>query len=242
LLVAGMLTVFTWNTTLLWVAGIGVVLGLIFLVAFGGIGAFPGDPPHPAMVKPVFSTRSFWVMILLFALGMGAQVGVYTMLPLYLTQERGMTTAQANTILGLANIAPLAMVFVSGWVATKIGLKRTMTLFLSLTGLMVMLVGILSGPAMVVSIFLMAALAVGFFAPGFASLSRIVQPNLRSLAAGFAPPIAFLLGGGLLPLALGYFGQSASFSLGIAIAGATILVGSAATLFLRLLTNLGEGC
>ena len=242
LLAAGLLTVFTWNTTLLWVAGLGVVLGLIFLAAFGGIGAFPGEPPHPAMVKPVFSTRSFWVMVFLFALGMGAQVGVYTMLPLYLTQERGMTTAEANTILGLANIAPLGMVFVSGWVVTRIGLRPTMTLFLGLTGLMMILVGILSGPAMIVSIFLMAALAVGFFAPGFASLSRIVQPNLRSLAAGFGPPIAFLLGGGLLPAALGYFGQAASFSLGIAIVGVTILIGSSATLLLRLLTDLGEGC
>jgi MFS transporter, NNP family, nitrate/nitrite transporter len=242
LLAAGLLTVMTWNTILLWVAGGGVVLGLLFVLAFGGIGAFPGDRPSPAMVKPVFSTRSFWVMIFLFALGMGAQVGVYTMLPLYLTQERGMTTAQANTILGLANIAPLAMVFVSGWIATRIGLRPTMTLFLGLTGLMMILVGVLSGPAMVVSIFLMAALAVGFFAPGFASLSRIVQPNYRSLAAGFGPPIAFLLGGGLLPAALGYFGQAASFSLGIAIVGVTILVGSSATLLLRLLTDLGEGC
>ncbi len=242
LLVAGLLTTFTWNTTLLWVAGIGAVLGLVFLVAFGGIGAFAGSPPHPAMVKPVLSTRSFWVMIFLFALAMGAQVGIYTMLPLYLTQEHDMAMSQANTILGLANIAPLGMVFVSGWIATRIGLKPTMALFLSLTGLMVILVGVLSGPAMIVSIFLMAALAVGFFAPGFASLSRIVQPNLRSLAAGFAPPIAFLLGGGMLPLVLGYFGQAYSFSLGIAIAGVTIFIGSAATLLLRLLTDLEEGC
>ncbi len=242
LLAAGMLTVFTWNTTLLWVAGAGVVLALILLLVFRNLGTFPGESPSPTMVRPVFSTRSFWVMIFLFALGMGAQVGVYTMLPLYLTQERGMTTGQANTIQGLANIAPLGMVFVSGWLATKIGLRPTMSLFLSLTGLMVILVGVLSGTAMVVSIFLMAALAVGFFAPGFASLSRIVQPNYRSLAAGFAPPLAFLLGGGLLPTALGYFGQAVSFSVGIAITGVIILVGSAATLFLRLLTDLDEGC
>jgi len=95
---------------------------------------------------------------------------------------------------------------------------------------------------MVVCIFLMAALAVGFFAPAFASLSRIVQPTMRSLAAGFGPPVAFLLGGGLLPLGLGYLGQTASFALGITITGAVILVGSAATMFLKLLTDLEEGC
>ena len=228
LIAAGLLTVFTWNTTLLWVAGLGIVLALVFLFAFRGVGAFPGDPPSPTMIRPVVSIRSFWVMIFLFALGMGAQVGVYSMLPLYLTEERGLTSGQANTVIGLANIAPLAVVFLSGWVVTRIGPRPTMSLFLALTGIATVLVGLLSGTGMIVSIFLMAAFAAGFFAPGFASLSRIVQPNLRSLAAGFAPPIGFLLGGGLLPAALGYAGQTTSFSRGIAITGAVILVGSSA--------------
>jgi hypothetical protein len=51
-----------------------------------------------------------------------------------------------------------------------------------------------------------------------------------------------MLGGGLLPAGLGYLGQAASFSLGITITGAVILVGSSATLLLRLLTDLEEGC
>ncbi len=242
LIAAGLLAAFSWNNSLLWVAGLGTVLALIFLFGFGGIGNFPGDVPGLALIKPVIGIRSFWVMIFLFALGMGAQVGVFTMLPLYLTTERGMTVSYANTVLGLANIAPLAVVFLSGWVARKIGLRATMSLFLSLAGIMVLLVGLLSGTALVVAIIFMAGLAVGFFAPAFASLSRIVQPSMRSLAAGFAPPLGFLLGGGLLPTALGYVGQAASFSLGIIITGAVVLVGSSATLLLRLLTELEPGC
>jgi NNP family nitrate/nitrite transporter-like MFS transporter len=117
-----------------------------------------------------------------------------------------------------------------------------MTLFLCLTGIMTVLVRLLSGTGLIVSIFFMAAFAAGFFAPGFASLSRIVQPNLRSLAAGFAPPIGFLIGGGLLPAALGYVGEAASFGAGIAVTGAVIAVGSFATLLLKLLTDLEEGC
>ena len=49
LIAAGLLTVFAWNTTMLWVAGLGVVVALIFFFGFGGIGAFPGDRPSPAM-------------------------------------------------------------------------------------------------------------------------------------------------------------------------------------------------
>jgi NNP family nitrate/nitrite transporter-like MFS transporter len=193
-------------------------------------------------VKPVLRTRSFWVMIFLFALGMGAQVGVYTMLPLYLHQERDMTISSANTFLGLANIAALVTVFLSGWVTSRIGEKRAIGVFVFLTGVVTILVGILSGVGLKICIVLMAGLAVGIFPPAFAALSRIVQPTYRSLAAAFGPPTAFILGGGLLPTALGYMGQAWSFSRGIVIIGVVIAVGSSATFLLKLLTNLEEGC
>jgi NNP family nitrate/nitrite transporter-like MFS transporter len=241
LIAVGLLTWFSWNMTLVWLAGLTAVLGLVFLV-FKGVGSFPGDAPNLILVKPILRARSYWVMIFLFALGMGAQVGLYTMLPLYLTHERGMTSGSANTLLGLANIAPLGMVFVSGWVTVRIGEKRAIGIFLFLTGITAVLVGSLSGVGLKLSIFFMAAFAVCFFPPAFAALSRIVQPNLRSLAAALGPPVAFVLGGGLLPAALGYMGQVSTFGLGIVIAGGVIAVGSSAAFLLRLLTDLDEGC
>lgn len=242
LIVVGLLTRFSWNEALLWIAGLLVLAAVCLLLIFRDLGAFPGDPPTPSFLGPVARTSSLWVMIFLFALGMGAQVGVYTMLPLYLTLERDFSPAQANTYLGLANIVPLATVFAAGWVTARLGVRRTMALFLFLTGALTVLVGLLSGPALVVCIFLMAGLAVGFFPAAFAALSRIVQPNYRSLANGLGPPLGFLLGGGLLPTGLGYMGQAVSFSAGIITTGAVILVGSAAVLFVRLLTTLEEGC
>lgn len=242
LVAVGLLNWFDWRVTLFWVAGLAVVLGLGFLFFFPGIGAFPGDPPKPSLLGPVVRTRSFWVMIFLFALGMGAQVGVYTMLPLYLSQERDMTVASANTLLGLANISPLVVVFISGMITARIGAKRTMFVFLFLAGLAAVLVGSLSGIGLKVAVFFMPAFAAGFFPAAFAALSRIVQPDLRSLATALAPSSAFILGGGVLPQALGYMGQAYSFSLGIVIAGTVIAVGSGATLFLSLITKLDEGC
>ena len=242
LVAVGLLHWFDWRVTLLLVAGLALVLGLGFLIFFRGIGSFPGDAPSPALLGPVARTRSFWVMIFLFALGMGAQVGVYTMLPLYLHGEKGMTVSSANTLLGLANLSPLVMVFVSGVVTARIGPQRTMSLFLFPTGIATILVGTLSGTGLKVAIFVMAALAVGFFPPAFAALSRIVQPTMRSLVSALAPSGAFILGGGLLPQALGYMGQAYTLGSGIMIAGAVIAVGSGATFFLRLLTVLDEGC
>jgi NNP family nitrate/nitrite transporter-like MFS transporter len=233
---------FSWRTTFLWVGGLVLVFDLGFLLFFGGIGAFPGDPPSPTFLRPLARTRSFWLMIFLLALGMGAQVGVYTMLPLYLTEERGMTLSSANTLLGLANIPPLVVVFISGYVTGRIGPKRTMTLFLFLTGIAAIFVGSLTGTTLKVAIFFMPAFAVGFFPPAFAALSRIVQPTMRSLAAALGPSTAFIIGGGLLPQGLGFMGQAYSFSLGIIITGIVIAVGSSAALFVYLLKELEPGC
>ncbi len=242
LLAALLLTWFSWNEALLWIAGLTALIGLGFLFFTPGVGNFPGDPPNPSLVKPVLTTRSFWVLMFLFALAMGAQVGVFTMLPVYLSEERGMTLGSANTLLGLANIAPLAAVFFSGWVTSRIGEKRAIALFTFLTGVVTVLVGVTSGTVLKVFVVLMAALAVCIFPPAFASVARIVQPNYRSLAAAFCSPTAFVFGGGLLPTALGYMGEAWSFGTGIIIVGAVIAVGSGAAFLLRLLTNLEEGC
>ena len=113
---------------------------------------------------------------------------------------------------------------------------------LLLTGIVVVLVGFLSGVALQVCVVLMAALAVCFFPPAFATISRIVQPTYRSLATALCTPTAFLIGGGVLPLVLGYVGKAGHFSLGIMVIGGLIAVGSLLALPLRLLTDLEEGC
>jgi NNP family nitrate/nitrite transporter-like MFS transporter len=196
------------------------------------------------MVRPMARGRSFWLMILLMALGMGAQVGVYTMLPLFLTAEKGMESGAANTLLGLANLSPLVMVFVAGWVSDRIGERWALLIVLLCTGGATVLLGVLDGAALTVAIFALPAFAVCFFPPAFSALARIVQPTQRSVAAALVPPTAFVLGGGLLPMALGYAGQHATFARGFVLTGLVIVLGSAGALFLVLLPDdqIEDGC
>jgi len=241
LIAVGLLTVFSWRWTLVSIGVLAALGGVAFLV-FGRFAAFPSEPPSVALVRPVVKQRSLWVMVFLFALGMGAQVGIYTMLPLYLTVQRGLSATTANTLVGLSNISPLVMAFVSGWITDRIGEKRAIFIFLLLTGTVTILLGTFTGTWLKVMVFFLPALAVCFFPPAFSALSRIVQPNMRSMAAALAPPMAFIFGGGLLPTGLGYIGQRYTFGLGIVITGIVIVAGSGAAFLLKLIEEMEEGC
>jgi NNP family nitrate/nitrite transporter-like MFS transporter len=241
LLTVALLTWFSWRIALACVGIFCAAVGFAF-AKYGKCGAFPGDALSPSLMKDILSQRSFWIMVILLALGMGGQVGIYAMLPLYLVTERGLAAETANTLLGLSQLSPLVMTFFAGWVTDRIGEKRAIFLFLLGSGIATILVGATSGPWLKLSVFLLPALIVCFFPPGFSALSRIVQPKMRSLVAAMGPPTAFILGGGLLPVALGYMGQAYTFGLGIVLAGCAIMMGSVLVFSLRVLDKIEEGC
>lgn len=241
LLSALLLPWMSWRAVLAWIAGVLIITGLA-LARFGRFGDFPGDKPGLLNVKEIIIKRSYWIMMVLFALGIGAHVGLYTMLPLYLVEEHGFGQELANTIVGLSQISTFFMTFIGGWLTDRFGEKRTIVASLIMSGVLTILLGILSGGWFNVVIFLEPAVAVCFFPAAFAALSRTVQPNLRSLITSWTTPIAFIIGGGIYPAALGFMGQVFSIGLGIAIAGILMMLGSSLVIFLDLLDKMEEGC
>ncbi|MFH1489120.1 MAG: MFS transporter [Pseudomonadota bacterium] len=236
-----LLDLFSWRALLSLLGGMAVVVGLLFL-RFGRCGEFPGDPPRPAVLKILISQRSFWIMVVLFALAMGGTVGIYTMLPLFLVTERGFDGDWANTLLGLSRISSLFMPFVAGWLIGRFGEKVFIFVVMILAGVTTILLGALSGKWLLVIIFFQPAVIGCYFTAGFAALARIVQPNLRSIAAAFTTPTAFLVGGGLLPTAMGYMGQAYSFGLGIILTGCLMILSSGLVFFLHLIEKMDDGC
>ena len=241
LLSIALLRWFSWQVTLACLGFFSLAVGL-YCIRFARFGDFPGSAPGLANTKAILSQRSFWIMVILFALGMGGQVGIYAMLPLYLVTERGMESGSANSLLGLSQISALFMTFVAGWVTDRLGEKPAIALFLSASGVVTILLGIASGTWLKVVVFVQPALIVCYFPAGFSALARIVQPNLRSLATAVATPTAFVIGGGILPAALGYMGQAYTFGLGIALAGCMILLGPTLVFALKLLDKMEDGC
>jgi NNP family nitrate/nitrite transporter-like MFS transporter len=246
LILGPLLSVFflTWVTWRIILAGIASILivSTIALIRFGRFGNFPGDKPNFINIKEVCSCRSFWIMIALFAIGIGGHVGIYTMLPLYLVNEHGLKPELVNTMVGLSQISAFFMTFLGGWLTDKLGEKRTMGLILIISGVLNILMGISSGGWLKVIVFMEPAIVVCFFPSAFSALSRIVQPRFRSLVTSWTTPIAFIIGGGLFPAALGYMGQAFSIGKGISIAGIIMVLGASLVIFLDLLNKIEEGC
>ncbi len=229
-----------------WRILMGGIAVFVFLMAItlliSRVGDFPGDAPKVSLARFILSQSSFWILIILFALGIGGQIGVYTMMPLYLVTERGMHAEAANTFVGTSQISALFMTFFAGWITDKIGEKKAIGTFLLVSGIITALLGVLSGPWLKVMVFLQPALIACYFPPGFAALSRIVQPDYRSLATSWVTPAALVLGGGLLPTALGYMGETYSIGAGITIAGILIILGSPLAFLLKLIDKMEAGC
>ncbi|MEJ2725288.1 MAG: MFS transporter [Deltaproteobacteria bacterium] len=96
-----------------WLSWRGIlgVLGVVALFSgavfarFGKGGEFPGEAPNPRSIRILYGHRTLWIMMLLFGLGVGGSMGVYTMLPLYLVVEKGFELNWANTLIAISRVS-----------------------------------------------------------------------------------------------------------------------------------------
>ena len=223
---------FTWRNILALLGLASLFVGLAFAF-FGKGGDFPGEPPSPSNVKSLLREPSFWIMIVFFSLGISGTLGIYTMLPLYLVSERGITQNWANYLVALSRISGLGVAFLSGMVTDKLGPKVALGGVFLLAGFLTLLLGIVPGSWVVLIVFLQPIVAVCFFPPGFAALSRIGPPHVRNISVSLTVPFGFLVGGGAIPTVIGLFGDKGNFNLGIALVGIIIMGGFILVRYLR---------
>jgi NNP family nitrate/nitrite transporter-like MFS transporter len=214
----------TWRGVLSVLGMASVLVGFVFFF-FGKGGSFRSERPHYKILGNLLFSPSLWILVLLFTLSVGAQFGVYTVLPLYLVSEEGMERVWANTLLGLSRVSPLFTVLLSGWLTDRIGLKQTLTVVLLVTGLMTIMFGMLAKFLIVVIVFLQPMLATCFFPVGFTALSRMVSPDVRMVAVSLTVLVSYFLGAGAIPAGLGLIGELGSFSMGFILLGGLLLEG-----------------
>lgn len=224
---------FSWKHGLIILGVIALLLGLAF-ARFGRGGDLPGHAPSLHSIRAVAAKTDFWIMLILFALGISSTLGVYAMLPVYLVNDSGFSTGTANTMIAFSRVFGLAAALVSGWLTDRVGAKRTIRYALFLTGLATIGLGAFSAPILLIAfVFIQAMLGSCFFPAGFTALSAIVTADMRNVVVSLAIPLAFIFGGGVIPLLIGLMGDAHMFTAGFILTGGLILSGSALSFLLN---------
>lgn len=213
-----------WRSVFIMLGVAQVSMGVWFLKAGRG-GEFPGLVPSPTVVATIVKRPIFWLLTLFFSLAVGSSIGPYSMLPLYLADSHGYSRADANQLLAYSRIMACFMPFVAGWITDRWGPKPAIAMFLALTGSALILLGVASGPFLVLAVFTAPMSTVFMFAPGFTMLSMSFPPEQRSIAVSLVGPLNAIFGMGVIPTFLGHMGDLGRFDTGFLILGGTLLSG-----------------
>jgi NNP family nitrate/nitrite transporter-like MFS transporter len=211
---------------------IAILVGFAF-ARYGPSVAGRGQVPNLIVLKSLLGKPSLWVMCILFSLGAAGMIGVFNMLPLFLTSIHGFQASSANLIVGLSRVPGIGMALVAGWVTDRIGPRKAIAVVLACSGLLAALIGIESGTQLVVVIFLQAAVAPCFFPAGLAAVSKLFPFELRNLAIAVAVSFSSFVGSGLISGLMGLLADKGIFGTGLMLNGIMVLAGVPTVIFLK---------
>lgn len=230
---------FGWRAALGTIGALSIVASLSFH-RYGRGGAFRGESPFSSAFASLVRMPSYWLMVILFGLGVSSTVGVYAMLPLYLVVERGLAPSWANTVVAFSRVHGPFLGLLGGWASDTLGAKQTIVISLAFTGIVTAILGWLPNDALSVAVLFQPLLAVWFFPAAFAAIAAIAPANARNIAVAFSVPFGFLIGGGAIPTFIGAMGDAGSFAFGLIATGALIGAGGIIALFLKF-PRIGHG-
>lgn len=222
LLVEAMLLWADWHAPLFLLGVVQLVIGVWFLQSGRGSEAL-GTVPSPDMLKKIIKQSTFWILVLMFCMGVGASIGPYSMLPLYLADVHGYSREEANHLMAVSRVMACVAPFIAGWLTDRWGARPVIFLYLILNGSALVALGIASGGLLVNMVLLQPVFSVILFAPGFTILSLSFEPQERSMVIALMGPINAIVGMGLFPTFLGHMGDAGMFHTGFMVQGCLLL-------------------
>ncbi|HYA28884.1 MAG TPA: MFS transporter, partial [Acidobacteriota bacterium] len=215
----------SWRTALGFLGSLSLIACAAFS-RFGRGGNFAGESPASGAFGALIRLPTFWLMILLFGLGVSSTIGIYAMLPLFLVIERHLEPTWANTLVAFSRVHGPILGMLGGWASDKLGAKPTIVISMIFTGTLTLLLGVLSNVWLGAAVLLQPLLAVWFFPAAFAAVAMIAPAGSRNLAVSFTVPFGFVIGGGAIPTFIGVMGDTGSFAFGFIVTGALIGAGA----------------
>jgi len=233
LLVEALLRFYPWRVIFLLLGFACLLSGLLFAVLVKE-GNFRGEPPNFANLGLILSKPSFWIITILFCLVVGTALGVYSVLPAYLVSDRAMRRDSVNLLVGLSRASGIFMVFFSGWLVDRFGVRLTLGAVGLTVGVLTVLLGFTHGIALILVVIMQPMLIAGFFPAAFVTLAHIVPARTRNVAVSLMIPLSNFIGGGVVPAAMGRLAEHGSFAIGFMVIGAMLTASILLLFFLNL--------
>ena len=221
-----------WQEITLIIAFTTLLSALLYL-RFGHGDKLHGEQPNLITCSAILLQKNFILLSLLFSMGISGTIGVFNILPLFLVDIHSYPLQDANLVVGLSRISTLFSALAGGWLADRFGNRKTIGAVLLLTGIATVCISLTRETFLLMWLYLQPVLAVCFFPAGFALLSRIGTPQTRNVVISLAVPLAFVIGGGLMPALIARLADAGLFHLGLILMGIFISSGFLLIFFLQ---------
>jgi NNP family nitrate/nitrite transporter-like MFS transporter len=184
-------------------------------------------------IRSLLGRKPLWLMGITWIFMAGASLGLYFVIPLYLTKELFLDVAYANKIFGLSRLGGVFVTIMTGFIVDRFSLKKITFFVVLITGIFTLLIASGEVRFIKVFLFLQASIVMGFFPVGLVSISRVFEKEHRSMATGLIVTLATIFGMGITPFLLGLSGDLLSFRFGIFLLGVLVILSSGITYFLK---------
>jgi NNP family nitrate/nitrite transporter-like MFS transporter len=180
----------------------------------------------------VLKRGGFWLFGITWIFMAGATMGLYFVVPLYLSKELSLSVEHANTIFGISRIGGAVVGILAGFLVDRFRAKRIVFFLVLATGIFTALVAVNDLRWIKIFLFLQATVAAGFYPLSLVSISRMFEAEERGQAVGFIVTLG-VIGMAVIPYFLGLSGDLVSFRLGFLLLGIATALSSGLLYFVK---------
>ncbi len=217
--------------------GLICFLGAALFFMFGRGGNDYGTPPDPQTLPKMLRDPAFWAIMLFIGLGVGLESGPYSLTPLFLVSEKGMSATQANHLLSSSRLISPIMVILGGILADRVRISWILIVTILGSAVSLMGMGLLQGRGLGIAIMVQAAMPAVMFPAIFKSVTEIFGMQEQSLVLSLTMPVAIFVSLGVVPTLLGWCGDHGHFDYGFVAVGFLTIICLVALPFLKKRTS-----
>lgn len=222
---------FGWRGTVSCLGWLSVAIGLLFLF-FGKGGDHRGAPISFAGYAKILPNPKLWLFAWFIGLAIAGQFAPFSVMTLHMVNERALGPELAAFLLSASRVATPAGALVGGILTVRFGTRKTLISCFTVYALSLFAMSAPFFYPFAAGLFIQPLFTAMVFPALFTMLTESFSPRRQPMLIGVGVPIGSFFGIGLMPGALGMFGDHLSFAAGFFAMGCAVACSLALLRFL----------